>query len=140
MTSPPRNDDPQAIGKLRDDLNGAMGVMRDNMRSMAERDAQLHDLEGKSNSLNVASGTFSAHATRLRKEQEWQRCKTRLAIVAVFVFIIWLVIFFFVSGHRMAFLGVSAGILLLGGLLAWCCIRRWQRLEEQEGFRDADSI
>ena len=30
-----------------------------------------------------ASGTFTSHATRLRKEQEWQRCKTRLAILAV---------------------------------------------------------
>ena len=36
----------EAIGRLRSDLDGAMGVMRDNIRNMAERDVQLHDLEG----------------------------------------------------------------------------------------------
>ncbi|CAE7533969.1 SNC2 [Symbiodinium pilosum] len=140
MAGHPSNGDPQAIGKLRSDLDGAMGVMRDNMRTMAERDVQLHDLEGKSNTLNVASGTFSAHATRLRREQEWQRCKTRIAIVAVFVLLVWLLIFFFASGHRMTFLGISAGILAITLPLGWCCVRRWRNLEEEEGFRDVDSI
>ncbi|CAE7876186.1 SNC2, partial [Symbiodinium sp. KB8] len=138
MAGHPPNGDAQAIGKLRNDLDGAIGVMRDNMRSMAERDVQLHDLEGKSNSLNVASGTFSANASRLRREQEWQRCKTRLAIVAVFGFLIWLVIFFFVAGHRMTFLGVSVGILALVVPLAWFCVRRWRYMEDQEGFRDVE--
>lgn len=85
-----------------------MGVMRDNMRNMAERDVQLQDLEGKSNTLHVASGTFSAHATRLRKEQEWQRCKTRLAIISVVLFLIWILIFIFI-GERMTFLIISIG-------------------------------
>ncbi|OLP94656.1 hypothetical protein AK812_SmicGene23309 [Symbiodinium microadriaticum] len=53
-----------------------------------------------------ASGTFSANASRLRREQEWQRCKTRLAIVAVF------------------------------GFLALADVRRWRYMEDQEGFRD----
>ncbi|CAE7471049.1 SNC2 [Symbiodinium natans] len=140
MAGHPPNGDPQAIGKLRNDLDGAIGVMRDNMRTMAERDAQLHDLEGKSNTLNVASGTFSAHASRLRREQEWQRCKTRLAIVGVFGLIIWLLILWFAAGHRMTFLGISLGIAVIAAPLAWVCVRRWRRLEEQEGFRDVDSI
>ncbi|CAK8996489.1 unnamed protein product [Durusdinium trenchii] len=139
MSAPPPND-PQAIGRLRADLDGAMGVMRDNMRNMAERDVQLHDLEGKSNSLHVASGTFSAHATRLRKEQEWQRCKTRLAIFSVIGFLVWLLIFWFMADHRVTFLLVSAGVLVLAVPICWCSIRRWRQMEDQEAFRDVDSI
>ena len=139
MTAPPSNGDAQAIGRLRADLDGAMGVMRDNMRNMAERDVQLHDLEGKSNTLNVASGTFSAHATRLRKEQEWQRCKTRLAIIAVVLLLIWIVIFIFI-GDRMTFIIASAVVLAIILPLMWCGIRHWRQQEDQESFRDVDTI
>lgn len=141
MTAPPPNGDAQAIGRLRADLDGAMGVMsrRDNMRNMAERDVQLQDLEGKSNTLHVASGTFSAHATRLRKEQEWQRCKTRLAIISVVLFLIWILIFIFI-GERMTFLIISAVLLAIILPLTWCGIRHWRQQEDQESFRDVDSI
>ncbi|CAL1150792.1 unnamed protein product [Cladocopium goreaui] len=114
-----------------------MGVMRDNMRNMAERDVQLQDLEGKSNTLHVASGTFSAHATRLRKEQEWQRCKTRLAIISVVLFLIWILIFIFI-GERMTFLIISAVLLAIILPLTWCGIRHWRQQEDQESFRDVD--
>ncbi|CAJ1417979.1 unnamed protein product [Effrenium voratum] len=126
-----------AIGRLQADLDGAMGVMRDNMRNMAERDGQLHDLEGKSNSLHMASGTFSAHATRLRKEQEWQRCKTRIAIFTVVLSLVWLLMLWLMAGKRGTFVLVSAAVLLVVLPIAWICVRRWRRLEEQEGFREA---
>lgn len=134
MTAPPPNGDAQAIGRLRADLDGAMGVMRDNMRNMAERDVQLQDLEGKSNTLHVASGTFSAHATRLRKEQEWQRCKTRLAIISVVLFLIWILIFIFI-GERMTFLIISAVLLAIILPLTWCGIRSLSATSTQSECR-----
>eukprot|EP00931_Biecheleriopsis_adriatica_P060227 TRINITY_DN36148_c0_g1_i1.p1 TRINITY_DN36148_c0_g1~~TRINITY_DN36148_c0_g1_i1.p1 ORF type:complete len:152 (+),score=32.60 TRINITY_DN36148_c0_g1_i1:31-456(+) len=119
--------DPQAIGRLRQDLDGALDVMRDNMRTMAERDAQLHDLDSKSNTLHAAN--------RLRKEQQWQRMKTKLIMASVVLGVVWCVVLYFWKGQKIVFAGVSAAVVLVLAPFGWCLIRRWRGDEQSDPLR-----
>ncbi|CAE8592183.1 unnamed protein product, partial [Polarella glacialis] len=114
-----------AIGKVRQELNGAMDVMRDNMREMADRDAQLQDLQGKSSTLQSASGAFSKQATRLRKQQQWQRCKFWLLVAGLFALAVWALAIYFVEDKAM-FAGISVALLAVLLPLGWFALRSWQ--------------
>ena len=49
----------------------------------------------------------------------------------------WLLIFWFAGDGRMTFLLISALALVVFVPLAYCCIRRWRQMDDQEAFRDA---
>jgi len=131
------NDDAQAIGRARNELNGALDVMRDNMRVMAERDSQLHDLQGKSTSLHSVSGAFSQQAIRLRKEKQWQRCKTYLTFALLACAVAWLIAFYLLSGQRFFFAEISAAVFAVIAPLSWCLIKRWRGNDDQSAYHDA---
>ncbi len=66
-------------------------VMRDNVGRMLDRGDRLDDLQARSEGLDVASGEFMAHSTRLRKRMWWQNTRAKLAVggsVALVVVII----------------------------------------------------
>ncbi|CAE7766898.1 Vamp1 [Symbiodinium sp. CCMP2592] len=97
---------------VQDQVQGAMAVMQDNMRAMAERDSQLNQLEARTNDLQGASKAFSSGAKRLQRHYQWQRYKFYFAIGAVVVLVVALILL--PSQYKVPFFAVSA--VLLGGL------------------------
>lgn len=65
---------------VQEHVQGAMAVMQDNMRAMAERDSQLNQLEARTNDLQGASKAFSSGAKRLQRHYQWQRYKLFIVI------------------------------------------------------------
>ncbi|CAE7945461.1 unnamed protein product [Symbiodinium sp. KB8] len=97
---------------VQDQVQGAMAVMQDNMRAMAERDSQLNQLEARTNDLQGASKAFSSGAKRLQRHYQWQRYKFYFAIGAVVVLVVALILL--PSQYKVPFFAVSA--VLLGAL------------------------
>mmetsp|Transcript_17947 Transcript_17947/g.37331 ORF Transcript_17947/g.37331 Transcript_17947/m.37331 type:complete len:124 (+) Transcript_17947:65-436(+) len=68
-----------------------MSQMRDNMRTMAERDAQLNTLVSRTQDLQGASAAFSQSSRQLQAQQQWQRCRLYLLVATL---VTWVPVFF----------------------------------------------
>ncbi|CAE7249642.1 Vamp1 [Symbiodinium natans] len=114
---------------VQDQVQGAMAVMQDNMRAMAERDSQLNHLEARTNDLQGASKAFSSGAKRLQRHYQWQRYKFYFAVGAVVVLAVALILL--PSQYKVPFFVVS--VLILGVLaLINALLGRYRDLREEE--------
>merc|ERR1719188_293832 len=118
----------QAIGNVQKEVDGAMSTMRENMKAMAEREVQLSDLNDKSKTFQVASGSFAQKAAQLRREQQWQNCKVYLIIASMLLVIIWCVVVYVLRDDHdllVVFIPVSLAVFAAVACIMFCCVRRW---------------
>ncbi|CAJ1331421.1 unnamed protein product, partial [Effrenium voratum] len=80
LPSMPAEGEASRTQSVQETVQGAMSVMQDNMRAMAERDSQLNHLEARTNDLQGASKAFSSGAKRLQRHYQWQRYKLFIVI------------------------------------------------------------
>uniref|UniRef100_A0A7S1F382 V-SNARE coiled-coil homology domain-containing protein n=1 Tax=Noctiluca scintillans TaxID=2966 RepID=A0A7S1F382_NOCSC len=99
-------------GHARHEIDGAMGLMRDNMAMMAERDERLHNVSEKSSSLQGGALAFNRQAKRMRWQMRWQQYRISVLVVLLLV---WATTFYFVGRRYLKtfFAGSVAAILLL---------------------------
>jgi len=76
---------------LQDQINETVGIMRDNIRGVAERGERLNDLQDKTDNLAVTAQGFKRGANRVRKNMWWKDMKMRI-IIAVGVAILLVII------------------------------------------------
>eukprot|EP00747_Dinoflagellata_sp_TGD_P167944 gnl/TRDRNA2_/TRDRNA2_193293_c0_seq1.p1 gnl/TRDRNA2_/TRDRNA2_193293_c0~~gnl/TRDRNA2_/TRDRNA2_193293_c0_seq1.p1 ORF type:complete len:148 (-),score=25.24 gnl/TRDRNA2_/TRDRNA2_193293_c0_seq1:36-479(-) len=121
---------PNSLGRARSELDGALGVMRDNMTMMVEREGQLEHLRDKSHSLQGTSGAFARQAKQLKWQTQWRQ--SRMAILAV-VLAIWGALMYVFRHHFKVYLAVSSGLLTVLYFVQRYLTKRWlAQLEEAE--------
>eukprot|EP00045_Choanoeca_perplexa_P000499 m.14742 g.14742 ORF g.14742 m.14742 type:complete len:101 (-) comp10339_c1_seq1:141-443(-) len=72
-------------------VDEVVGIMRDNMEKVLERDARLGDLEDKSTTLADGASRFESNARKLKRKMWWKNTKFMLIlflVVAVLITII----------------------------------------------------
>mmetsp|Transcript_956 Transcript_956/g.2179 ORF Transcript_956/g.2179 Transcript_956/m.2179 type:complete len:147 (-) Transcript_956:32-472(-) len=121
-----------ALGHAQKDIDHAMGVMRDSMAMLAERDVKLHNLEDKSNSLQGSSTAFTRQAKRLRWEQRWQQYRL---VAMVSSLVVWAVTFFFLRHHAPEYLAASTALFSLLFFAQRFLAKRWRAQLESEDMR-----
>merc|ERR1719221_1655409 len=113
------------------ELNGAMGVMRDNMQMMVERDAKINDLDARSAELQNTSGAFKQQAGQLRKHQEWQQLRVYLVTGGIVLSLVWVLMLVILKKHWAAYIGVSLALFSVSGVAA--CLYYRSRRPHSEG-------
>uniref|UniRef100_A0A1I7ZQE3 V-SNARE coiled-coil homology domain-containing protein n=1 Tax=Steinernema glaseri TaxID=37863 RepID=A0A1I7ZQE3_9BILA len=68
------------IANVQKDLDSVMGVMRDNIQSVIERDEKLSNLTTRVDMLNSGAGEFAVNARKARYQAQLRRQKWRLVI------------------------------------------------------------
>merc|ERR1712018_696205 len=77
-----------------------VGVMRNNIDKVLERDAKLNDLDFRASNLEATSAVFQQSSRRLRKKYWWQNLKMKLilgGVTIIIIIIIILIIYFSVD-------------------------------------------
>merc|ERR1712037_725208 len=78
-----------------------VGVMRNNIDKVLERDSKLNDLDYRASNLQATSAVFQQSSRRLRKKYWWQNLKMKLILggVCIVVIIIIVLIAYFSLHH-----------------------------------------
>merc|ERR1712112_770256 len=59
-------------------VQDVVGVMRNNIDKVLERDSKLSDLDNRASTLEASSSMFQASSRRLRKKYWWENMKMKL--------------------------------------------------------------
>mmetsp|Transcript_100452 Transcript_100452/g.199448 ORF Transcript_100452/g.199448 Transcript_100452/m.199448 type:complete len:155 (+) Transcript_100452:33-497(+) len=97
MGADPPSQGPQGRGtgtvdNVLGEVHSAMSQMRDNMKQMAERDAQINNLVSSTQNLQGASSAFHQNARQLQASYQWQQCRLYLVVTTLCT---WIPVFFF---------------------------------------------
>uniref|UniRef100_A0A7S1LRZ8 V-SNARE coiled-coil homology domain-containing protein n=1 Tax=Alexandrium catenella TaxID=2925 RepID=A0A7S1LRZ8_ALECA len=95
------------VGNCQKDLDSAMGVMRENMTRMADRDSKLSDLQDKSTQFASTSEKFTGQAKTLQWKTKWQQY--RLYALAAFM-VLWVVLALVFRNHLPVYFAVSTAV------------------------------
>merc|ERR1711970_1538840 len=82
-------------------VNEVVGVMRNNIDKVLERDAKLNDLDYRASNLEASSSMFQQSSKRLRKKYWWQNLKMKIWLGAcgIIIFIAIVVAIYFAVPH-----------------------------------------
>eukprot|EP00036_Acanthoecidae_sp_10tr_P020536 CAMPEP_0206314362 /NCGR_PEP_ID=MMETSP0106_2-20121207/14981_1 /ASSEMBLY_ACC=CAM_ASM_000206 /TAXON_ID=81532 /ORGANISM="Acanthoeca-like sp., Strain 10tr" /LENGTH=98 /DNA_ID=CAMNT_0053745721 /DNA_START=47 /DNA_END=343 /DNA_ORIENTATION=+ len=87
-----RYGDNSKIGETQQQVDEVVGIMRNNMEKVLERDAALGDLEDKSDALADGSKRFQTSSRKLKNAMWWQDKKWCMIITFVVTIIIIIII------------------------------------------------
>ncbi|CDO55570.1 similar to Saccharomyces cerevisiae YOR327C SNC2 v-SNARE involved in the fusion between Golgi-derived secretory vesicles with the plasma membrane [Geotrichum candidum] len=73
---------------IQNQIDGTVGVMRDNINKMVERGEQLDNIQDKTDNLAQAAQGFRKGANRVRKDMWWKDMKMRMCLIAGVIIII----------------------------------------------------
>mmetsp|Transcript_29300 Transcript_29300/g.51281 ORF Transcript_29300/g.51281 Transcript_29300/m.51281 type:complete len:141 (+) Transcript_29300:97-519(+) len=132
MATPPNDGDFNPLNSAHKEIDAAMGIMRENMVCLQEREGRLVNLQEKSDTLQGTSGDFNRRAKRLRMEMRWQQY--RLWVLAACLSI-WLALFYVFRHHMKIFIAGSATVSVLMYLLQRFIQKRWRAQLESEDTR-----
>eukprot|EP00124_Ichthyophonus_hoferi_P002985 Ihof_evm9s231 gene=Ihof_evmTU9s231 len=71
------------IQRTQNQVDEVVGIMKDNVEKVLERDAKLTDLEDKSETLRDGAQRFQKTSTQVKKKMWWKNLKWTLIMVAV---------------------------------------------------------
>eukprot|EP00047_Mylnosiga_fluctuans_P001640 m.221245 g.221245 ORF g.221245 m.221245 type:complete len:97 (-) comp10546_c0_seq1:96-386(-) len=78
----PRQQD-YRIKQTQAQVDEVVGVMRDNMQKVLERDSKLGDLEDKADGLKEGANRFEKKSVKLKRKMQWKNMKMMLILVVV---------------------------------------------------------
>mmetsp|Transcript_104895 Transcript_104895/g.326042 ORF Transcript_104895/g.326042 Transcript_104895/m.326042 type:complete len:128 (+) Transcript_104895:641-1024(+) len=110
------------MGNCRRDINEAMGLMRDNIVRISDRDAKLHEMQEKSSAFQNTSERFTGQAKSLQWKTRWQHYRF-YAFAAVLA--LWGALLIAFHDHLLVYLPVSAAVLGLLYLAQDVLSKRW---------------
>jgi t-SNARE complex subunit (syntaxin) len=73
-------------------VNEVVGIMRNNMEKVLERDEKLSELDTRADQLQVGAQQFQTTATRIKRKYWWQNIKMALILGGIIVVIIIIII------------------------------------------------
>ena len=73
-------------------MDEVVGVMRDNVNKVLERDVKLSELDTRAEDLEAASNSFATSAKKVRKKMWWENLKMKLIIGGVVLAILIIII------------------------------------------------
>jgi len=113
-----------SFAKAKQGCDDALGVMRDNISMLQERDVKLHDLQDKSLSFQGAATQFQRRTVALSWKTKWQKYRLIGFLVTL---IVWGLLMIPFRQHLAPYVAVSTG--LLGALyLVYRCFERRLRM------------
>jgi vesicle-associated membrane protein 2 len=80
--------DNDRLHQTQSEVDQVVGIMRQNVEKVLERDQKLTDLQDKSDALESGAQRFSKNATKLKRKYWWQNMKMMLILGLVVVIII----------------------------------------------------
>eukprot|EP00055_Hartaetosiga_balthica_P014572 m.80635 g.80635 ORF g.80635 m.80635 type:complete len:96 (-) comp8626_c0_seq1:228-515(-) len=83
------------LAEAQQQVDEVVGIMRENMDRVLERDAKLSDLEDRSDELKDGATRFQSSSKKLKKRMWWQNCKWTLALILVILVIIIIIVVHF---------------------------------------------
>ncbi|CAF4206821.1 unnamed protein product [Rotaria sp. Silwood2] len=94
--NPPRAtqyETPKRMDNLQADVNQVVGIMKDNLEKVLERDANLAVVESRTNDLERGASQFTINARNLKKKYWWKNIKMwTILIIIIIVLIIVIVV------------------------------------------------
>merc|ERR1711942_613941 len=75
-------------------VNEVVGVMRNNIDKVLERDSKLNDLDYRASNLEASSSMFQQSSRRLKKKYWWQNMKMKLWLGGCGIVILITIIYF----------------------------------------------
>lgn len=80
------------LQQTQDQVDEVVGIMRNNMEKVLERDAKLGDLEDKSDALADGANKFQMTSRRLKNAMWWQNARWWIIIIFVILVIIGIIV------------------------------------------------
>eukprot|EP00039_Didymoeca_costata_P025927 m.14556 g.14556 ORF g.14556 m.14556 type:complete len:112 (+) comp5128_c0_seq1:30-365(+) len=74
--------------KAQNEVDEVVGIMRDNMEKVLERDHKVADLQDKSESLKVGAKRFTNTSTALKNRMWWKNAWWRIGCIVTLLLII----------------------------------------------------
>merc|ERR1712018_713134 len=90
--NPFSSDEPDKIQEARKQVDDVVGIMRENVKKVMERDQKLSDLDDRATQLADSGLQFSRSAKKVRRKYYWENLKMKLIIGGVAVVILIIVI------------------------------------------------
>merc|ERR1712032_73937 len=69
---------PNQMESAQAQVQEVVGIMRNNIDKVLERDSKLHDLDNRASTLEASSSMFQQSSRRLRKKYWWQNMKMKM--------------------------------------------------------------
>eukprot|EP00411_Alexandrium_monilatum_P022357 CAMPEP_0175217508 /NCGR_PEP_ID=MMETSP0093-20121207/18282_1 /TAXON_ID=311494 /ORGANISM="Alexandrium monilatum, Strain CCMP3105" /LENGTH=155 /DNA_ID=CAMNT_0016510941 /DNA_START=52 /DNA_END=519 /DNA_ORIENTATION=+ len=114
-----RND---PLGHCQKDINAAMGVMRENMARMADRDSKLYDLQDKSTAFQSTSEKFTGQAKTLQFRTKWQQYRLYALAAALMLWVLLALVF---RDHLLIYFAVSSVVFAVLFAAQHLLAKRW---------------
>merc|ERR1712154_555677 len=86
------SDEPDKIQEARKQVDDVVGIMRENVEKVMERDQKLSDLDDRANQLADSGLQFSRSAKKVRRKYWWENLKMKLIMEGVALVILIIVI------------------------------------------------
>merc|ERR1712141_183647 len=86
------SDEPDKIQEARKQVDDVVGIMRENVEKVMERDSKLSDLDDRANQLADSGLQFSRSAKKVKRKYWWENLKMKLIIGGVVVTIVIVII------------------------------------------------
>jgi len=80
------------LDNAQNQVDEVVGIMRNNMEKVLERDAKLNDLEDKSDALAEGSSRFQMTSKKLKNQMWWQNLKWQICMVLIVLIIIAIIV------------------------------------------------
>lgn len=80
------------IQQTQAEVDQVVGIMRDNMEKVLERDQKLSDLDTRAEHLQVGAQQFERHTNRIKRKYWWQNIKMIIILVIVVAVILAIII------------------------------------------------
>merc|ERR1711872_650194 len=91
---------PNQMEQAQAQVQEVVGVMRNNIDKVLERDSKLSDLDNRASNLEASSSMFQQSSRRLRKKYWWQNLKMKLWLggCSLVILIVLIIIIYFAVG------------------------------------------
>jgi vesicle-associated membrane protein 4 len=88
------------IRQVQQQVQGVMGIMKDNISKVLERGEKLTDLQDKSEELVGSATTFRVTSRRMARKAWWQQFRIKLFIAALVLLLVSVIIIVIVLRSR----------------------------------------
>jgi len=96
ISRPPRNNANKKIQQTQAQVNEVVGIMKENVEKVLERDHKLSELDSRADALQEGASQFQQQAVKLKKKMWWKNMKMMI-IIGVFVALLVLLIVVWIS-------------------------------------------
>lgn len=79
---------PNAIQQTQQQVEDVVGVMKNNLNKVIERDAKMSELQARSEAMQMGASQFQLQATQIKRKMWWQNFKMWIIMGIIFIVVI----------------------------------------------------